>query len=290
MAAIGFIGLGKMGMPILSRMQSKYEISGIYNRTRSKTTIFKTLRSFDEPFQMGSTCDIIFMSLTGDEACEQVMFGQTGLTKTLTAGKIIVNLSTVSYQFALSTARRLQAQAVVYLDAPVLGSTDAALSGTLVSLVSGEAKASESIREILGTYSKETIYLGVNGNAIKMKLISNMAMAANLAVAAEAIVASENLGITKEKAISVLLSGGASSRILELKKNSILEEEFVPGFALQDMLKDLGYGTTLSSGASVALPLEALAMQYYVAAASIGLGKLDYSSVIRAFRFLSGKS
>lgn len=290
MSKIGFVGLGRMGMPVLSRLKSSFQITGIYNRNRAKTTLFKPIRSYDEPFQLAVACDIILVMVSGDEACEEVMFGKNGIEKTLVPGSTVINLSSVSLDFSLSAHRRISDRGSRYLDAPVIGSVDLALEGKLVTLVSGDSEAFRSVENILQAFSSDIIYLGVAGNAVKMNLISHMAMAANLAIASEAIISAEHAGIQKERAMEVLLKGNASSRILEIKRNIMMDEQFVPGFPLEDMIRNLAYGITMSGKISSPVPMESAAMQFYVAASSIGLGKLDYSSVLRAFRFLSGKS
>lgn len=290
MPRIGFIGLGRMGIPIVSRIHSSLGVYGLYNRTRSKTAIFPSIKSFDEPFQMGSTCDVILMSLSGDEACESVMFGERGLDKTLVPGAIIVNLTTVSLGFAQSAGRRIAQKGGIYLDAPVLGSVDLALDGQLLTMVSGDRELFTRVEAILKTFSGKVMYLGVSGNAVKMALIANLVAATNLAVAAEAIVAAENAGISKDNAMEAILLGNAQSRILEVKRKSLTDEQFVPGMELESMMRNLRYGIDMAEKTGSPIPLESSAFQYYLAALSIGLGRLDYSAVLRSFRFLSGKS
>ncbi|EQB70513.1 MAG: hypothetical protein AMDU1_APLC00057G0065 [Thermoplasmatales archaeon A-plasma] len=86
MTNIGFMGLGKMGIPILSRIRRRFGVHAVYDRNPSKGALFSPAKINSEPFQMGSTCDIIFASLSGEEACEEVFFGKTGLDKTIAPG------------------------------------------------------------------------------------------------------------------------------------------------------------------------------------------------------------
>ncbi len=290
MPRIGFIGLGRMGIPILSRVHSSSGVFGIYNRTRAKASLFPSIRSYDEPFQMGSACDVILLSLGGDDACESVMFGGKGLDKTLVPGTVVVNLGTVSLGFAQSASRRIAQRGGIYLDAPVIGSVDLALEGKLITLVSGDRESFSRVEPVLKSFSSDVIYLGVTGNAVKMVLINNLVSATNLAVASEAIVAAENAGISKETAMKVMLLGNAHSRVLEMKRKSLSDEQFIPGIELASMMRNLHYGMDMAEKTGTPMPLESAAFQYYLAALSIGLGRLDYSSVLRSFRFLSGKS
>ncbi|MEM0156639.1 MAG: NAD(P)-dependent oxidoreductase [Thermoplasmataceae archaeon] len=290
MTAIGFMGLGKMGIPILSRIRRSFSIHAVYDRNPSKGTLFSPAKINSEPFQMGSACDVILVSLSGDEACEDVFFGKTGLDKTIVPGTIIANLGNVSYSFSMSAYRRFAEKGAIYMDCPVMGSVQEALDGALLTMVSGDAGGFDRIRGILETFSKQVTYLGVAGNAVKMRIIATMASAASLAVSAEAIVAAEHAGIPISKSIDVLIAGNSGSSPLQDKRRTMEDGDFVPGYTLSSMIRDLRNGLDLSASINAPMPLEAAAVQYYVAASSIGLSSLDYSSVLRAFRFLSGKS
>ncbi len=290
MSEIGFLGLGKMGNPILKRISSKFKVKMAYNRNKGKTAALSGIRIADEPFQVGSSCEIIFVMLSDDQACESVIFGENGLTRTLKPQSIVVNLSTVSLDFSISASRRLAANMCRYVDAPVLGNTDMAENGRLTSLVSGPEQAYNSISKILEAYSEKIFYLGSQGNAVKMKLVSNLVLAVNMATIGEALLLSEKSGIKKELALDILEKSGGNSSILELKKETMLSETFEPTFSLKDMVKDLRYISELSSNLSSPAVLGNSAEQFYLAAQSIGLGNLDFSSVIRAFRFLVGRA
>ena len=290
MSEIGFLGLGRMGMPILKRISSRFKVKMAYNRNKGKAAGLSGIKIADEPFQVGSGCEIIFIMLADDEACESVMFGENGLTRTLKPQSVVVNLSTVSLDFSLSASRRLGANMCRYIDAPVLGSTKMAENGTLTSLVSGPETAYNSVSKILKAYSEKVFYLGSQGNAVKMKLVSNLVLAVNMATIGEALLLSEKSGVKKELALEILERSGGNSSILGLKKETMISETFEPVFALKDMVKDLRYISELSSSLSSPAVLANSAEQFYLAAQSIGLGNLDFSSVIRAFRFLVGRA
>lgn len=290
MSEIGFLGLGKMGLPILKRINESFNVKIAYNRNRSKAEGLQSVKIASEPFQVASSCDIIFLMLTGDEACENAIFGNNGIARALKPRSIVVNLSTVSLKFSLSVASRLSETMCSYIDAPVLGSVKAASEGKLTCLVSGSEKSFNSISKILESFASKVIYLGNQGNAIKMKLVSNLVLAVNMAVVGEALLMSEKSGINKETALEILESSGADSTILDLKKETLLSEEFEPNFTVNDMVKDLEYISELSGILSSPTVLGSSAEQFYLAAKSIGLGSLDFSAVIRSFRFLIGRS
>lgn len=290
MSEIGFVGLGKMGLPIMKRISSGFRVKMVYNRNRSRTENLQGVKIADEPFYVGTACDIIFVMLSDDAACESVIFGDNGIHRTIRPKSILVNLSTVSLEFTQSAARRLGQNMCRYIDAPVLGSIDAAESGKLVSLVSGDEDAYNTVSKIIETYSSETYHLGTSGNAVKMKLISSMVMAVNMAAIGEALVLSEKSGISREKAIDIISNSGGQSRVLSSKKETLLSETYEPFFTLKDMAKDLTYAADLSDKLMSPAVMGSAARQFYVAAMSIGIGSLDFSSVARVFRFMIGRS
>lgn len=291
MSEIGFVGLGRMGLPILKQISSKFKVKMAYNRTREKASGLEGIRMANEPFQVASSCDIVFVMLSDDTACEEVIFGESnGLMRAMKPQSILVNLSTVSMRFSNSATRRLAQNMCKYVDAPVLGSTDLAESGELTSLVSGPQKSFDAISKILDAYSKKVFYLGSQGNAVKMKLVSNMLLAVNMAAVGEALLLSEKSGVDKETALEILENSGGESRVLKMKKDTIVSETFEPVFTLKDMVKDLNYASELTTSLSSPAVLGKSAEQFYLAASSIGLGNLDFSAVIRTFRFLIGRS
>ncbi len=290
MSDVGFIGLGKMGLPIIKAIMEKYEVRAVYNRTKSKTAGLQGVKVVDEPFSVASNCNIIFVILSDDTACEEVFFGEKGIERTIKPQSLVVNLSTVSHEFSLYASRKFQRLQCTYLDAPVLGSTGLAEEKKLTSLVSGPENGYKTVEKVIGTYSSKVFYLPNQGNAIKMKLIANLVMAVNLAAAGEGLLLAEKAGIGKETALDILGNSGAESRIVDLKTETIKAGTYEPEFLLKDMVKDLTYATDLSRSLSSPIPIGANAIQYYIAAMSIGLGNLDFTSVIRSFRFLIGSS
>ncbi len=290
MSDVGFIGLGKMGLPILKAIMEKFEVKAVYNRTKYKAEGLKGVKIADDPFSVASSCNIIFTIVSDDRACDNVFFGDKGIERTIRPQSLVVNMSTVSPEFSLYAARKFQDLHCTYLEAPVLGSTELAGQKKLVSLVSGPENAYRTVEKVIDTYSEKVFYMPTPGNAIKMKLIANLVMAVNLAAAGEGLLMAEKAGIGKELALDIIGNSGAESRIVTFKSETIKAGTYEPEFLLKDMVKDLSYASDLSRSISSPIPIGANAIQYYIAAMSIGLGNLDFASVVRSFRFLIGSS
>lgn len=291
MDGIGFIGLGKMGVPILKNVMKKHSVVGVYNRTASKAHPYAALelKIFEDPWEVAMKCDIILMMLSDSAAVNDVMLGKKGLLENLGKGKIVLDLSTIRPEDSLTIAEKVRSRGAEYLDVPVIGSVPVAETGSLVTLVGGDEESFAKVKPVIDSFSSKVFYLGQNGLGLRAKLANNLLMGANLAVLCESLLFAEKLGIQRETMIEILTSGAASSRILELKKESLVDEDFVPQFLLSHEFKDLNYALEMAKDAKEPLPLSAAASQFYSAAMTIGLGNLDFSAVMRAFKTLRGK-
>lgn len=289
---VGFIGLGKMGVPILRNIMGKYKVKGVYNRTKEKSEPFRKegLRVYDSPGLLAANSNVIFTMLTDSEAVESVIFGSNGISGYINSGSLIVDLSTIHPEKSREMARRLSEKGVFFIDAPVIGSVPVAERGELTIVAGGPKDAFEKIKGVLETFGKSIFYMGENGTGLRVKLINNMVMGANLAVLSEAIVFAQSMGIEPDSLLNVLSSGAAASKILDVKRQSMLDGAFIPQFLLAHEYKDLNYALDLAKKQKTPLPMASLATQFYTSAMSIGLGNLDFSAVLRSFRALNGKA
>ena len=279
--SLGFIGLGRMGREILPRIHSLFPVRVVYNRTSSvcNEVPLEGITCASVPSELAEACNIIFLSLTDTEAVESILFGDNGTSKYLKRGTIIVDLSTISLEGTLRIHERLAKSGIKYLDSPVIGSVGAAKSGNLTSVCGGDESAFNRVRPLLASFSSKIFYLGASGNGIRMKLINNAVMGINMSAIAEALNLSGSIGLPKSKIMEVLLTGGVSSRILELKRDKIERGDFSPEFSLEHQLKDLRYAVEMARDAGLNPEFSSAAEKLYAAAATEGLGKDDMSAV-----------
>lgn len=291
MKGIGFIGLGKMGVPILKHIMKEHSVTGVFNRNLEKAKPYAALdmKIFSNPWEVATHCDIIFLMLSDSNAVQEVVLGSKGVNENLGTGKIVVDLSTIHPDVSGKIAAKVRESGAEYIDAPVIGSVPVAEKGELVTVVGASDKGFEYIRPILQSFSSKIFHLGPGGSGLKMKLVNNMLMGGNLAVLCETLLFGEKLGIPRDTQIDILSSGAASSRIMELKKESLLNEDFIPQFLLSHEYKDLNYALDVARSVRDPVPLSAAISQFYAAAMSIGLGNLDFSAVLRAFKSLRGR-
>ncbi len=291
MDGIGFIGLGKMGIPVLKHIIRDHVVTGVYNRTAGKAHPYAALemKIFSDPWEAAMKSNILFLMLSDSPAVLDVMLGKNGVAENLGSGKTVVDLSTIRPEDSIRIAEKVRETGAVYLDAPVIGSVPVAEVGELLTVVGGPEEAFARVKPVLESFSSKVLRVGPNGSGLKMKLVNNMLMGMNLAASCEALLLTEKIGIKREEAIEILTSGAASSKILELKREPLVKEDFLPQFLLSHEFKDLRYALEMAADARDPVPLAGAVAQYYSAAMSIGLGNLDFSSVLRAFKSLRGR-
>jgi len=291
MSDLGFIGIGKMGRPILYNILKKYKVTGIYNRTKAKADEFGALgiRVFQYPFQVSSNCNIIFVMVTDSQASQEIISGKNGLLSHIIPGTIIVDMSTISMKASAENHAKVAEKSCTYVDCPVIGSVPFAEKGELSSLFGGDKKAFETVKPFLETFSKNIFYMGEAGNGLKMKLIHNLLLGENLAALSEALVFGERMGLNRERVMDILSVSSAGSTILGIKREPLIKEDFIPSFLLNHEIKDINYALEMARDSRVSVPLGGLTSQIYSSASSIGYGNLDMSAVIKAFKRINGE-
>ncbi|MGC8505796.1 MAG: NAD(P)-dependent oxidoreductase [Thermoplasmata archaeon] len=281
MSKIGFLGFGMMGSIIYGKVDAKFPVSCVYNRTREKIVghISDNTEIANNPSMLFQNCDTVFLSLTDSGAVESILLNGDSAADYIREKTTVIDLSTVSLKTSVRVAEALKKRSVYYLDSPVIGSTKAASSSSLVTVVGGDQTVYNKIEPMLKTFSKHVYYVGPNGSGTKVKLINNLVMGTNMAILAEAVAISEKIGLKSSLLLDILEGGGAGSRILDLKKEKIIAKDFSPEFKLAHQLKDLKYFMEVSSEENLPSLIGSIVTQIYSAALRMNLGDNDMSAV-----------
>lgn len=286
---IGFIGLGKMGFPICKNLINSGLNLSVYNRTPTKAQDLKEMgaKILDAPASVAESADLIFLMLTNSEAVKSIFFNENGLFEKIKKDQIIVDLSTIYPYDSINLSRRMSEKGAYYFDAPVIGSVTAAENRTLSIVVGGNEEVFYSIKKILTLIGKNVYYLGENGRGLYMKIINNLIMGTNMAILSEGLTLGQKLGIDPKLALEIIGTGGAGSKILELKKTKIISEDFTPQFTLSHQLKDLFYAVQLSKEVGVSVPITGTVAELYLSGFANNLGDEDLSAIIKVFKKLN---
>ncbi len=286
MENVGFIGLGKMGVPMVKNiMKAGYDVI-LYNRSKEKLEQFKKneVNIANNPREVVEFSKYTITMLTDSEAVKSVFYGQDGILNALGPGKIFIDMSTISPQVSIELSKLVESKNAEMIDAPVTGSIPSAEKGDLTIMVGGKFETFEKTKKILSCMGKNIIYVGANGFGLKMKMINNIILGANMAILAEAILLGEANNIDPELQFKVLSTGSAYSKVMDLKKENIIKSEFSPMFNLEHELKDLNYAVEMAKSSGFPLLITSEISQIYSVASKKGLGKLDFSAVYKALR------
>ncbi|MBU5671826.1 NAD(P)-dependent oxidoreductase [Paenibacillus brevis] len=291
MKKIGFIGLGTMGAPMAANLlKQQFEVI-VYNRTASKCEPLVALgaSAAATPREAASQADTVITMVSDDSSIAAVYEDEEGLLAGLRQGVTVIDCSTVSPALVRETAAKVEALGGVFLDAPVTGSSPAAIDGTLVFMVGGRSDALQDQMDIFDCLGKKVLHMGDNGTGAVAKLAHNTIVGINNLALAEGFSIAAKSGLPAERFLELVQLGSAGSKAAELKGRKIIEHDFANQFSLALMLKDLKLASSLTDGASIPSPMLNLAKSLFQAGQTQGYGEEDLSSVVKIYESWIGQ-
>ena len=288
MLKVGFIGLGTMGFPIAGHISKSYKTL-VFNRTTNKS------QKWTSEFE-GEICEsvkeltlkskVIILCLSEDRDIEEVVLGTDGILQNLNEGTIVVDHSTTSADTAILISKELLKKGSIYLDAPVSGGEAGAQNGKLSVMLGGDSAAYKEISSILDCYSAFHKYMGPSGNGQLTKMINQICIAGLLQALAEAASFSKKSGISSKDVLDVISKGAAQSWQMENRWDSMIDDEYNFGFAVDLMVKDLEIVSEFSKKIGANISMTETIKSYYKELQSLGAGKLDTSSLLKRLDML----
>ena len=248
---VGFIGIGKMGLPMASRIASQgyplhvFDISpealrGICSQTAVRAS--KTLAG------IGRTCEVVILMLPGSKIVTQVLFGdKEALTAHLMPGSVVIDMSSSDPSVTRELGPRLKQAGVDFIDAPVSGGVRRAIDGSLAIMAGGDGAVIARVKPLLSTMGKSIIETGMLGSGHAMKALNNYVSAAGLIAACEALKVGVDFGIEPDKIIAVLNASTGKNNSTENKMMQfIVSKSFNSGFSVGLMRKDINIAIDLA--------------------------------------------
>lgn len=271
---IGFIGLGSMGFPMAKNLEKAGYNLFVYNRTAAKAAAFEnSSRVCNSITALVENCDVIFTMLTNDTAVAAVY---SQVLETGIAGKLFVDMSTVSQKLSVETATALAAKSASFIDAPVAGSTKPAADGTLIILAGGEQKDIERAMPYFEKMGRLVKHLGENGKGLAAKIAVNYLLAIVYQGLAESVLLAEQLGLQRSDYMDIINESALGNGVTKIKTPPLVTGNYAPAFALDLMLKDI----LLAQDAGAGFPLGAAVTASYKQAQLDGFGKDDVIGII----------
>lgn len=277
MSAIGVVGLGAMGGAITGRLLSgDNEVFGT-NRTRSKADalIERGLRWCDSPKEVAAAADVVISMVTDSDALEAVTSGPDGILAGLAAGKIYIDMSTVSPQASRALAERVASRGAAMLAAPVSGSVPAVAQGSLAIMVGGDADAFDQVEPILLQLGRTVTFVGDGRHALLLKLAINISLAAQMLAFSEGVLLAELGGVERGLALDVLTHSAIGSPMLQARAPLLRELPDEAWFDVRLMQKDLRLALASARELNVPLASAAVADELLTAASRLGYGQRD---------------
>jgi 3-hydroxyisobutyrate dehydrogenase-like beta-hydroxyacid dehydrogenase len=290
MAKIGYVGLGVMGGGVARRLlEAGHEVTG-YNRTRSKAEplIAAGMRFADTPRAAAEQSDVVFSMVTNTGALAAVTEGPDGILAGLGPGKVYVDMSTVSPAASRALAERVAERDAVMLDAPVSGSVITLEQGKLSVIVGGDEAAFERVLPILRDIGPTVTRVGGNGQAVLMKIATNLSLAVQMLAFSEGVLLAEKGGISREDAVQVLTNSAIASPMVKYRGPFVLEMPDEAWFDCNMMQKDMVLALDLGRELDVPLPSTATANEILTAARGLGVDHHDFAVMFDVLAQLSG--
>ena len=290
MAKLGFIGLGVMGSRMVKRLlDAGHEVTG-YNRTKSKAQwlLDAGMKWAVTPREVVEASDISLSMVTNTNALQAVAEGTDGILAGLSAGKIYIDMSTISPAYSQELAKQVQAKSAMMLDAPVSGSVITLEEGKLSILVGGDPATFERAKSILLDIGPRVTYVGKNGLAVTMKIATNLSLAVQMLAFSEGVLIAEKSGIKRDVAVDVLTNSVIGSPMVKYRGPFVLEMPEEAWFNVNMMQKDMNLALELGRQLDIPLPTTAMTNEFLTAARGMGLEERDFATLFDVLAQMSG--
>jgi 3-hydroxyisobutyrate dehydrogenase len=290
MANLGFVGLGVMGSRMVKRLlQAGHTVTG-FNRTRSKAQwlIEAGMRWGDSPRAVAEAADITLSMVMNTTALHAVTEGPDGILAGLGAGKIYVDMSTVSPAASRELSEEVARRGAEMLDAPVSGSVSTLEEGKLSIMVAGPPAAYERAKPVLFDIGPKVTYVGKNGLAVTMKIATNLSLAVQMLAFSEGVLLAEKSGIARETAVEVLLNSVMASPMVKYRGPFVLQMPAEAWFNVNMMQKDMTLALELGRQLGVPLPTTAVTNEFLTAARGLGIAEQDFAALFQVLAHSAG--
>jgi 3-hydroxyisobutyrate dehydrogenase len=282
-----FIGLGTMGFPMAGHLVNAGHQVCVFNRNAEKAVRWQqqyggttSATIAPTPALAAQDADFIFTCVGNDDDLRQVVKGSDGIFNTAKAGSIIIDHTTTSATAARELAVEAQARGLFFLDAPVSGGQAGAQNGTLTVMVGGDAGAFAKAEPVIRSFAASVKLIGPSGYGQLTKMVNQICITGLVQALSEGIHFAKQAGLDVALVMDVISKGAASSWQMQNRWQTMLNNEFNFGFAVDWMRKDLGIALAEAAHNGATLPVTKLVDDYYAEIQQMGGNRWDTSSLI----------
>jgi 2-hydroxy-3-oxopropionate reductase len=285
---IGFIGLGIMGRPMALNLKNAGHDLIAQDRKSLTAEMRAAAEVVADSKSVAAKADVLILMVPDTPDVETVLFGSNGAAEGLRRGTLVIDMSSISPLATKEFAKKINALACDYLDAPVSGGEVGARQAALTIMVGGPEAAFARAKPLFETLGKNITHVGNEPGAGQIcKVANQIIVALNLQAVSEALVFAAKAGADPGKVRAALMGGFAASRILEVHAERMLKGTFEPGFRIRLHQKDLNLALTAAKDLGLSLPNTAIAQQMFASCAAHGGGDLDHSAMVLAIEGLA---
>ncbi|MFN0041428.1 MAG: 2-hydroxy-3-oxopropionate reductase [Burkholderiales bacterium] len=285
---VGFIGLGIMGKPMAANLIKGGHTLFLYSRSGVSPELQSAGgKSCASSKDVAQKSDIVITMVPDTPDVERVLFGKDGAAEGLSAGKVLVDMSSISPIATKEFAERIRKLGADYVDAPVSGGEVGAKNAALTIMVGGSEAAFDRIKPLFELMGKNITLVGEVGSGQICKVCNQIIVALNIEAVGEALLLASKAGADPAKVRQALMGGFAASRVLEVHGERMIKRTFDPGFRIELHQKDLNLALASARALKMSLPNTATAQELFSACQAQGGGKWDHSAMVKALETLA---
>ena len=287
---VGFVGTGIMGRPMAARLQEAgHQLFIVKHRSAPPRELLDAGAALEESaMAVAEASEVVFTMVPDTAAVEDALFRDRGVAAGLSPGKVVVDMSSISPSATKLFAELIRKLGCEYLDAPVSGGDMGAKDGTLSIMVGGEPEVFEKVRPLFEVMGRTVTLVGGTGAGQTCKVANQMIVGINIAAVSEALVLASKLGLDPVRVREALLGGFASSRILEVHGQRMIDRTFEPGGRIELHQKDLGLALEEAGLMGVTTPMTSVCRDLMDACTAQGGAGWDHSALVRAYELAAG--
>ena len=283
MSNVGFIGLGIMGAPMAGHLQAGgHQLFALTHHKVPEALVAGGAKVCANGKEVAQNADIIITMVPDTPDVEKVLFATNGVAEGLAAGKIVVDMSSISPIETKEFAKRINALGCEYIDAPVSGGEVGAKAASLTIMAGGTDAAFAKVKPLFELMGKNITLVGSNGDGQTCKVANQIIVALTIEAVGEALLFASKAGADAGRVRQALMGGFASSRILEVHGDRMVKRTFDPGFRIELHQKDLNLALNSARKIGVSLPNTATCQELFNACVAHGGKAWDHSGLVRA--------
>jgi len=280
---IGFVGIGRMGEPMVLRLlEGRFPVI-VWNRTREKMNGVVTAGASAAASlpEVSAGADAVFTMVTDDAAVEETYLGSAGLLSLSVAGKLFVDMSTILPQTVKRIAAAAAERGASFVDAPVAGTVQPAREGRLLIFAGGDVSDIQKLKPAFDVLARRVDHLGPVGSGTAMKLVHNALLTACWAALSEAVLMGSSYGLDFKQMLDVISQSPAAFAALGVKMPMLLGQRAEIGFNIANVQKDLRTIKQFADELGIPLRVVQSVRETFDEAARRGLEAEDVASIVR---------